>query len=107
MGNEIKLLKNNDNRTDSDLDKVVEFYEFLQGNSPKCINDGKPLIKLSKNKAFNIIWYLQEHFSIIPDHIEKCSICGDLYGRCSAGYYSEKKGKFYCGSCDSYYNNED
>lgn len=99
MDNKIKLLKNNDNRTDKDLEWVEEFYEFLKGNSPDVINDGKPMVKLSPNKAFKIIWYLQEHFAILPDNIEQCSICKDLYDSYSSGYTSELKGKCFCDNC--------
>ena len=38
MDNEIKLLKNNDKRTDSDVEKLTEFYRFLTGEEmPKSI----------------------------------------------------------------------
>lgn len=108
MKNQITLLKNNTDRTDSDLDKVTEFYDFLQGKIPENISLGRghnP--KLNKKKSFAIIWYLQEHFSILPDNINQCSICQDLYNSDSTGHYSEKQGKHYCGSCDSYHNFED
>lgn len=101
MDNEIKLLKNNDNRTDSDIEKVNEFYRFLTGEE---IPDGisiarghKP--KMSEKKAFSIIWFLQEHLSIFPDTIERCSVCGELFDTNSEGIYWETKGKHYCGGC--------
>ena len=101
MENEIKLLKNNDDRTDSDLEWIQEFYEFLQGNVPKkmSLGGGQKLI-LSQKKAFCIIWYLQEHFSIFPDTIERCDNCGGLYDSACEGRHWETKGKFYCGGCD-------
>lgn len=102
MKNQILLIKNNDNRTDSDLDKLNEFYEFLQGKSmPDGIKIGrghKP--KMSAKKAFSIIWYLQEHLSVFPAQIEQCSVCGDLYDSYSSGIYWETKGKHFCGACD-------
>lgn len=100
MENEIKLLKNNDNRDISDLEWIEEFYYFLQGTTPEGITLGhghSP--KLTKNKAFAIIWYLQEHFPLLPDQIEKCSVCGDLYNSYSSGYHSEVYNKFWCNSC--------
>jgi hypothetical protein len=96
----LKLLKNNDNRTDTDLEWVVEFYEFLQGNIPSSINLSKghnP--KMSHKKAMSIIWYLQEHFPIIPDTIEQCSNCNSLYDTNKEGLYWETKGKHFCGGC--------
>lgn len=101
MYDEIKLLKNNGNRTDSDLDKIDEFYRFLTGDEmPEGIFLGrghKP--KMSEKKAFAIIWYLQEHLSILPDHIERCDECGQLFDTWSSGLYWESKGKHFCNSC--------
>lgn len=101
MYNKIILLKNNDNRTDSDIEKIQEFYRFLTGEKiPETISLGhghNP--KMSKNKAFSIIWYLQEHLSIFPDTIEKCAACGELFDTDSEGIYWDAKGKHYCGGC--------
>lgn len=97
---EIKLLKNNGNRDLSDLEWVSEFYEFMQGNVPEPIKLGRGSNpKLSKKKAMSIIWYLQEWFSILPDHIEICSVCGDLLDSYSSGKHSELTEKFYCDGC--------
>lgn len=102
MDNEIKLLKNNDKREDSDLEKINEFYRFLTGEEMPdkiSIRKGhKP--NMSEKKAFAIIWYLQEHLSVLPDHIERCDVCGELYDEHSSGIYWETKGKNYCGGCD-------
>ena len=100
MYKQIKLLKNNDERTDSDLEWIEEFYNFLQGEIPEKITLGhghSP--KMTSKKAFAIIWYLQEHFSILPDNIERCSSCDGLYDCNSEGLYWETKGKHYCGVC--------
>lgn len=99
MRNYIKLLKNNDDREDSDLEWVNEFYEFLQGTLPETIRIEGDKSELNKKTAFSIIWYLQEHFPLIPDHIDQCSECGELYNSWSEGYYSEKQGKNYCEGC--------
>lgn len=104
MTDEIKLIKNNGKRDLTDLEWVQEFYEFLQGDPPANILTNK--IKLSKNKAFTIIWYLQEQFSILPDHICQCDRCGDLYDSYEEGYHSEKKSKFYCGNCTTFKDEE-
>lgn len=98
--NEIKLLKNNDEKEMQDIEWVNEFYDFLKGNIPDNIQLGRghnP--KLSPNKAFAIIWYLQEHFPLLPDTIEQCSFCKDLYDKNSSGYHSDLTHKFYCDSC--------
>ncbi len=67
MANNIQLLKNNDKRDWDDVEWVDEFYRFLTGETPGNINEGKPMFKLSEKKAYTIIWYLQEHFPILPD----------------------------------------
>lgn len=100
---DLQLLKNNDNRKWEDKEWVDEFYQFLMGTPPDSIKLGRGhQPKLSKAKAFAIIWYLQEHFPVIPDKIEQCSFCGDLYNTHSEGWYDERKGKSYCASCDIY-----
>lgn len=98
--NEINLLKNNDNRTDSDIEKMKEFFEFLQGDCPDNLSFRRGYQpKFSHKKAFSIIYYLQEHLPIFPDSIEKCCICNELFDTRSEGLYWESKGKHYCGCC--------
>ena len=101
MDNEIKLLKDNDHRTDTDLEKIQEFYRFLTGEEiPKCMSFQRGHApKMSEKKAFSIIWYLQEHLSILPDTIERCSVCGELFDSYSEGIYWQTKGKHYCDVC--------
>lgn len=104
----IILLNKNDKRGLTDLELVNEFYQFLQGNLPEGIELGKGgKIKLNEKKSFNIIWYLQEHFSILPDNIEQCSICFDLYDCERTGHYSETESKHYCGACDNLHGFKD
>ena len=101
MANEINLLRNNNERTDSDLEWIEEFYKFLQGTCPDSITlprGHQP--KMTSKKAFSIIWYLQEHFSILPDRVEKCSNCDGLYDADSEGLYWEAKGKHFCDGCE-------
>lgn len=100
MSNKIKLLKNNQKREWSDTEWVQEFYEFLQGRVPETIKlsrGHKPV--LSKKQAFSIIWYLQEHFSIIPDNIERCDYCNVIFDSNIEGGYWEAKGKIFCNCC--------
>ncbi len=87
MGNKIKLLKNNAELNLDDTQLMERFYQYLRDK------------KLSKRKAFSIIYYLQEHLAVFPDHIEKCSVCGNIYDSYAAGHYSELTNKFYC--CES------
>ena len=100
MSNEIKILKNSSERDWDDIEWIEEFYRFLQGELPEGIHIGRGhKVKLSEKKAFAIIWYLQEHFSILPDHIERCDTCGELFDDWNEGIYWETKGKNYCYDC--------
>lgn len=100
MKNEIKLIKNNDGKEWTDLEWVDEFYRFLQGEIPGGIEIGRGhAIKLSPQKAMTVIWYLQEHFALLPDHIERCSVCNELFDTYATGFHSEENEKHYCGGC--------
>ena len=73
MGKEITLIKNNDKKNWDDLRWIEEFYKFLHGDAPDEISFSRGYQpKLSHKKAFSIIYYLQEHFPVFPDHIEQC-----------------------------------
>lgn len=53
-------------------------YQWLQGKE-----DDDFLFKnqpnLTADEAFAVIYYLQERFHVIPDTIEKCACCNELY----------------------------
>lgn len=101
MSNKLKLLRNNSNRKWDDTQWVEEFIEFLQGEIPEGIHiprGHQP--KMSAKKAKSIVWYPQEHFSIIPDTIEVCDSCGSVFNYEQGGIYWETKGKCYCGGCE-------
>ncbi len=104
MKNEIPFIKQNNvkGREDwEDADWLKEFKEFLMGTSPNEISIARghhP--KLSHKKAMTIIWYLQEHLSILPDTYEECANCGRIFNSEREGIYWETKGKHWCGSCD-------
>jgi len=101
MDKEIKFQSESSRKDRTDINWVNEFYEFLQGNCPDCIkltSHNQP--KLTEKKSFAIIWYLQEHMRILPDHIERCDICGELFDTWQEGIHWESKGRHYCGGCD-------
>ena len=92
----MKLLKQLVHKDDQEW--IEEFYEFLQGNPPASIQcESQP--KLTQEQAFNVIWYLQEHFPIIPDHYERCGVCGDIYNEHEEGAWSDVTGQGYCFDC--------
>jgi len=66
-------------------DKIEELYNYLRGISlPDGV--GVKMPKLSDKMAFTVIWLLQEHFHILPDNIEKCRGCRELFDSDSEGY---------------------
>lgn len=86
------------------FEPVENFYEYLQTE-----------LKLSANKAFKVIYYLQEHFEwedesgkhygIIPDTYEKCRArgCDTLYDSNYDGCSALRCDEHACsnGDCDS------
>lgn len=95
----MELLKHDEKRKGwTDREWIEEFYEFLLENPPDDIHltDEIPALNLSQKQAWRIIWYLQEHFPILPDNFERCDECGYIYDAKSEGAWSEKAGKSYC-----------
>lgn len=97
MDKQITLVRNNENKDWTDLEWIQEFHSFLTGTTPNAIRETKStLFDLSPEKAFTIIWYLQERFSILPDNIEMCCECKELFDTHKEGYYSENEGSHFC-----------
>ena len=79
------------------FEPVEKFYEYLQTE-----------LKLSANKAFKVIYYLQEdfewedengkHCGLIPDSYEQCRAkgCGTLYDSDSEGCIATRCGSHTC-----------
>jgi hypothetical protein len=99
---EISDNNSNDKRGLTDLEWCEELYQWLQGEpiEGQIPNGFKP--KLTPNSAFRVIWFLQEHLRVIPDNIERCQNCNDLYDTYSEGTHIENSYKnmnFFCGCC--------
>jgi hypothetical protein len=77
------------------------------------------LPKVSTKQAFAVIYFLQKRLHVLPDCIEQCSVCKELFDTDSEGVYGgdedddDKKKKhhfkFYCDNCipDDLYKNRD
>lgn len=105
MKNRIKLFKNNTPFKDrNDMEWIDEFNNFLQGEIPENISmPDEHKVKLTPEQAYSILWYLREHFAILPDDFCKCDNCNRLYDDGREGYYSEvgnEIGHNFCGACD-------
>lgn len=66
-------------------DKLNILYRYLKGEElPDGVTCKTP--KLDSKAAFSVIWFLQEIMHCLPENIERCDICGDLYDTDSEGY---------------------
>lgn len=59
-------------------------------------------LKLTKIKAFSIIWFIQEVIHQIPDKFEMCNTCESIFDTESSGG-SDDDGN-YCDGCDTHIN---
>lgn len=41
---------------------------------------------LSRQQGFSVIWFLQEHMHLLPDNIEMCSVCEELFDHSCEGF---------------------
>lgn len=90
---------NGDMIEQASLDETVEFFNWLQGKELEgfSFENKDDFPKLTPRQAFKIIYVLQEAFGFIPDSIELCSNCNNLFdmyeeGDCINGHY-------YCEDC--------
>lgn len=66
-------------------DRVTVLYDYLaEGRLPDGVKCFQP--KMSRKHAFSVIWFLQEIIHCLPDHIEQCDGCSDLFDTDSEGY---------------------
>ena len=65
-------------------DKIDVLYKYLMGiELPDGVHCRMP--KLSANKAFSVIGFLQEIMHCLPDCIEQCDSCKELFDTESSG----------------------
>lgn len=82
--------KEKQNRFVSYKDKFEVLYKFLLGiELPKGVTCNMP--KLSCKKAFSVIWFLQEIMHCLPDNIEQCQDCKELYDTDSSGFHLDEE----------------
>lgn len=82
----------------SSLTLLNDFFMFLQGKCPDTMNV-KEMPNLTKQQAFSVIYYLQEHLPVFPDTIEKCDRCGELFDLFYSGTHCDICGDL-CEGCD-------
>ena len=64
----------------TELERTQELFEFLRGTVPDdCKIEYSHVPKLSPDQAWTVIWYLGNQYWQVPDFIERCDVCGDLF----------------------------
>jgi hypothetical protein len=92
------ILKEVKGMKQSDLDWINCFYKWLQGEKPEHCNY---TIKgaLTEDQAWSVIYYLQELLPVLPEYIERCDVCGELFDERDEGYYFSFDGTNCCPAC--------
>lgn len=81
------------------MEQAELLYEFLQGHEIAGISANREQPKLSSKQAFAIIWFLQEKLHLLPDTIERCCSCKELFDSAESGWYVERLYRHYCDNC--------
>ena len=69
-----------------ELERVEELFAFLQGQMPDDTHVAKShRPKLSADQAWTVIWYLGNEYWQVPDYIERCDLCGELFNSEAGG----------------------
>lgn len=70
------------------LERTEELFEFLQGRIPEGYSiPAQEIPRLDADQAWTVVWYLGNRYWQVPDFIERCDVCGELYD-------SEREGRF-------------
>jgi hypothetical protein len=71
---------------DNDLERTQKLYEFLQGQIPEGYTVSRKLIpRLTAAQAWTVVWYLGNQYWKVPDTVERCDVCGDLFHTWQSG----------------------
>ena len=87
---------------EDDLTKAEELFAFLQGDIPDGYKIAAEHIpRLTADQAWTVIWYLGNQYWRVPDTIERCDVCGELFdSNCEGGYTEEGPPYHFCEACD-------
>jgi cytochrome c len=92
------------------VERIEELMRFLQGRLPDGVKV-RHQPNLTPDAAWTVVWFLQEMPRIIPDHYERCAVCGVIYDSESEGEYVDydnykqlgrkrsEVGKCFCDAC--------
>ncbi len=64
----------------TDLERTQELFDFLQGKVPEGYRiPADHIPTLTADQAWTAVWYLQNLYWQVMDHIERCNVCEELY----------------------------
>ncbi len=75
-------------RQPTELERTRALFEFLQGSAPRgySVPVGE-MPRLTSDQAWTVVWYLGNQYWRVPDFIQRCDRCGDLYNsECDGGF---------------------
>jgi len=74
-----------------DLELAEEAFAFLQGVLPDniSISNKSKIPNLTADQAWTVLWYLGNQYWQVPDTIERCDVCGDLFDSNKEGGYTD------------------
>lgn len=66
--------------TKTELERTEDLFRFLRGEVPEgCKIQKRKMPKLTADQAWTVIWWLGNEYWQVPDFIERCGVCGDLF----------------------------
>lgn len=76
-----------------ELEKTEIIYDFLMtAELPEgFISEVADFPKMTADQAFLVIYILQESCGFIPESIEKCDACDELFDSDSSGFYLDEQ----------------
>lgn len=84
------------------LEQTQELFDYLIGEYiPEQYLFVPP--KLDIEKAWDVIYLMQEHFKIIPDTYEKCYYCNEIFNTENSGHYCDCADCEQIKSCEEYH----
>jgi hypothetical protein len=75
-------------KTDDEVTKVKRLFDYMTWE-----------LKLSKSKAFKVIFYADEDLGLLKENYELCSNCKELYSSHREGHHCDECEKFLCYDC--------
>lgn len=84
-----------------DVEQCEEIFNFLQGKIPNGYRlKDTQIPRLTPDQAWTVVWYIQNLYWELPDKVERCDVCGDLYdSECRGGHREDGPPYNFCDPC--------